>query len=117
MPTEVKDPGKLRHRGTIEAPVRTQGNLGQAVITGRTVIADRIPLLVEELAGRDLEQARQLQADVTIKVTLRWRPGILTTMRLVWHDQGTDRTLSILAPPINPDGKRFWLELMCKEPK
>jgi SPP1 family predicted phage head-tail adaptor len=113
----VDDPGKLRHRASIVAPATTQGGLGQETVTAWSPIADatRIPVRVTELAGRELYTARQLQADVTMEVKLRWREGVTSKMRVTWHDRDADRTLLILGPPINRDGKKRWMFLLCKE--
>ncbi len=91
--------------------------MGQRKLSSWTDVASRIPIRVTELAGRELYNAQQVQADITIEVRLRWREGVASTMRLVWHDGSTDRPLAILAPPTNPDGRKRWMHLMCKEQK
>lgn len=107
--------GRLRHRVTIERANETQDGLGQAVSTW-VAFAQRVPALVEELSGRELWNAQQIQADLTMSVSLRWLDGVKSKMRLIWHDKAGDRTLSIEVPPRNPDGRKRDMVLLCKEP-
>lgn len=104
-----------RHRVTIEEPVETQGSKGQAVRSW-TALYERVPALVTELAGRELFNAQQIQADITHQIVLHFLPAITAKMRVVWHDGQTDRTLSLLSKPLNPDGRRRKLILQAKEP-
>lgn len=111
------NPGKLRHRITIQRPRVTQGPLGQASSTTWDTVADRIGANVLELSGRDLLNAQQMQSDITIKIETRWLDGINTRMRVLWHDKEGDRTLAIEVPPLNPDCRKRYMTLMCKQPE
>ncbi len=108
--------GHLRHRCTIQTWTETEGDLGQAVKTPQT-FKYRVPFRVVELMGRELFNAQQMQPDSTIAAIARWIPGVTSKMQLVWHDGDDSRTLAIAAPPINPDGKKRWMVLLCKEGK
>ncbi len=108
--------GRLRHRCTIQTWSTTEGAQGQDVRVPVTLHA-RVAMRVNELTGRELYNAQQIQPDITMEVESRFITNVTSKMQLIWHDGTTDRTLAIEAPPINPDGKRRWMLLMCKEPK
>lgn len=107
--------GELRHRATIESAVVTADEHGQDETTW-TIFARRLPVKVFEQGSREVFLAQQIKADITHLVKARWMAGIVGKMRLIWHDGTTDRTLSIEGGAINPDGKRVWMHLTCKEP-
>lgn len=106
--------GELRHRITIQNCTVTQNDHGQDETTW-TNYASRVPARVFEEGSREFWTAQQTKADITALVKLRWMAGVLSKMRVIWHDGATDRTLGIEGPPINPDGKREYMHLMCKE--
>lgn len=108
--------GALRHRITIQTPTETEGTKGQPVIVWKP-FRQRIAAEVRALSGAELFNAQQTQADVTFSVSLRWFYGVTSKMRILWHDSPCDRTLAILVPPINPDGKKVEMRLLCKEPE
>ncbi|MFJ5713119.1 phage head closure protein [Neobacillus sp. NPDC093127] len=66
---------------------------------------------IKPLQGREYFWAKQVHAELTIKVTIRYRTEILPSMRIKYGE----RTLEIIAPPINIDEKNCFLELLCKE--
>jgi len=106
--------GKLRHRVTVWTNTETEGNNGQPVLTP-LALNRRLPAHVKQLSGRELFNAQQMQSDITHEVSLRWLRGVTSKEFLVWHDGGNERTLNILTPPTNPDGKREEMILMCSE--
>lgn len=65
---------------------------------------------IKPLAGRELWQAQQVQADVTHAVRLRYRRGVDATMEL--DLQG--RRLKIVAV-LNIEERNRTLELLCQE--
>lgn len=106
--------GKLRHRVTIEEGIVTLNDHGQEETVWQQ-FAPRLPACVVELSGRELWNAQQIKPDITLRVELRWLPGVTSKMRLKWHDCERERTLEIAAPPINPDGRKREMHLLCKE--
>lgn len=71
---------------------------------------------VRPLAGRELEWARQVDARISHKVTLRYIPGLSTTWRLVMpaRYEAQDRYFQVVSA-INVDERDRELELMCTE--
>lgn len=109
--------GMLRHRGTFQKAENTTNSQGQ-VTTDWANVAARVPVKVGGDGKQEVLRAfsQQVQSDVLYQVTLRWRNDIDNGMRFVWHDEIGDRTMSITSRPIDPDGKKNWMILVCKEP-
>ena len=106
--------GMLRHRVTVETPTVTQNYHGESVVTWSS-FAVRVPAHVEQLSGRALLNAQQIQPDISLAVTMRYISSVTADMRIKWHDGTTNRTLNLVGPPINPDGKRIELVMNCTE--
>lgn len=100
--------GALRHRVTLEAPVRTPDEGGAATITWTSL--GSVFARIEPTAGREIEQADGIAARVTHKVLIRHRPDVTAAMRLV---EGT-RVLEIRAV-LDLDGRRRWMQCLCEE--
>jgi len=69
-------PGKLRHRITVEKPIEEQDAAGQLKITGWTAIASRISGEVLPDRAGEFFEARQVQATTNAMIRMRYRPGI-----------------------------------------
>ena len=65
---------------------------------------------VEPLRGRALFQASQTYSEVSYKITIRYQPGILPNMRILYKD----KTFHIISV-INIKEQNRYLEIMCKE--
>ena len=75
--------GKLRHRITIEQPGLTQDPVTGEMIAGWTVFADKVPASVEPLSARDFIAAQSGQSEISARIVIRYRPGVLPTMRII----------------------------------
>ncbi|MEY5100970.1 MAG: hypothetical protein RJA36_3689 [Pseudomonadota bacterium] len=64
----------------------------------------------EPLRGRDFFAAAQAQASVSARFTIRWRDDLPARLRVLWRGQAYD----VQGEPIDIDGRRAWLELMCQ---
>ena len=100
--------GMLRHRVTIEQKVPTRDTFGGEVETW-TLVAT-VWASVEPLQGREYLAARQLQAELTTRIRIRRRTGILPQMRVVWGSHTYD-----IQAVIEPESGRRELQLMCTE--
>lgn len=106
------DPGKLRHRVTIQQRRHVQDGLGG---TGRDELWDDVGTFwaaVMPLRGREYLDGLRVEAELTHKVMIRYQPGIsiLQDMRAVFGD----RVLNIESVA-NVDERNEWLELRCRE--
>lgn len=65
---------------------------------------------VEPLRGREFFAAKELNADITLRIRVRYRDGITPKMRLVDGDH-----IYLIQAVINPEMRGIELQLMCQE--
>lgn len=74
--------GRLRHRVKIQAKPQSQDDWGEPL----EQFVDRwtgVPADIEALSGQELWTAQQVQANVNTKITIRYRKGVTSQMRVV----------------------------------
>lgn len=92
---------RYRHRVAVQAKVETQDpTTGDITHTWQTVELESasssgiplsaVPAEVLRGPGREFDAANEKQAETTARIQLRWFPGLLPTMRLVWQGQPFD---------------------------
>lgn len=105
----MDDPGKLRHRITIEAQSTTStSELGQPVenfTTQATVWAS-----INQLSGREGHYARQMQPDATHKIIIRGGQTVTPAHRLL-HEGRYFNVLSVK----RLDERDFYSEITASE--
>jgi head-tail adaptor len=112
--------GSLIHRVTVQALTEASDGHDGVVATWADTERLRLAALVEPLAGRDLDRARQVDPRASHRVTLRFWGSYVTDLvggrsRLVFHDGDVgDRTLEIVEPPRETE-HRVALAMTCKE--
>ena len=102
--------GKLRKRITIQQSVITRDEYGAEIKTWTTFISGWGS--VEPLRGREYLEARQLQADIDMRIRMRVQKNKrpLPGMRVIYDE----RTLEIISViEVNEAGRE--LQLMCRE--
>ncbi|URD41439.1 phage head closure protein [Pseudomonas sp. BYT-5] len=92
--------GKLRHRIDIQelVPVRDPVTLEFGEPEWVTHW-EKCPARVEPLSARDLVAAQAAQSEATARMVIRYRPGVLSTMRIVYRGE----VYSIEGPPLEDD--------------
>ncbi len=98
----------LNQRIRLDQRVKGVNSRGEVTYTWAPLItlwAQAIPL-----RGRDFFAAAQTQSEITTRFRIRYRTGIDETMRVVWKGVLYD----IKAPPMEVDGAREWIDLLCK---
>lgn len=104
------EPGKLRHRVAIErnqeTPDADTGAMVPAWVPVATVWAS-----VEPLSGREFVAAQAVQANVSVRIVVRYRPDITPAMRIV-HGGKVHNIAAVLA---DKDSGREYLTLMCDQ--
>ena len=98
--------GRLTERVTLQARQGTQNALGEAV--GAWVDIATVWAEVAPLRGREYFASGQMQSTVEVKVTIRNRPDVVPTMRVV-HRGVPHEIVSVIDPKSEGEG----LELMC----
>lgn len=102
--------GEMRERVTLQSPSRTPDGAGGANVawtSGASVWAK-----VEERRGQERLAGERLAAEAAFALTIRYRSGISTQMRVLWNT----RVLNIVSLR-DPDGRKRFLELTCEEEK
>jgi SPP1 family predicted phage head-tail adaptor len=100
--------GQFRHRIKIQRYTAVQNSLGEEE---KTWVDDcKIWASVEPLKGREFFKAQTINAEVTTKITIRYREGISSKMRVVFEGRNFD-ILSVM----KVEERKKEIELMCKE--
>lgn len=79
--------GRLRHRVTIEQKVITRDPDTGAPITTWQPFATDIAAEVVPLSAKEFIAAQAMQSQVSARITLRYRPGLLAAMRITFRGQ------------------------------
>jgi SPP1 family predicted phage head-tail adaptor len=79
--------GGLRHRVTIQALSLVQDPESGEMITDWVDVWTKVPARFEYLNGRELLAAQAVQSEVTARITIRHRPGVLATMRGIYRGE------------------------------
>lgn len=103
--------GDLRHRIEIGRYVQGEDQWGDPLPAQWERVCE-VWAAVEALSGQLYFQARQTAEQSDHRITIRWRQGIEPGM-VVRHD-GQEFTIQAV---LDRDGKRQWLELICREVK
>ncbi len=100
--------GKLNKRVTIQDKSASQNSYGEEVITWTDFA--KVWAAVEPLRGREFLEGKQITAEVSTRIRIRYRSGILPEMRVVYGSIIYD-----IHPPINLDECNREIHLMCQE--
>ena len=100
--------GDMGRRITIQARGAGADSYGQQVSTWADVLTCWAS--IEPIDGRELLTAKSINAEVSHRVVVRYRAGIIAAMRVVY--QG--RFFNILSV-IDPDTAHVALHLLCSE--
>lgn len=99
--------GNLRHRIEIQHQVHGEDEWGNHVFEWQTFA--KVWAEVLDLKGREFWQAVSVASEVTVRVRIRYLPGLEASMRVL-HE---GRVLEI-DHIIDPDGRKRTLQLLCK---
>lgn len=75
--------GKLRHRVTLQRPVKTQNPATGAIINGWADVATLWASVVD-LSAREFVAAQAGQSEVTTRITIRWRDDVTSKHRILY---------------------------------
>lgn len=103
--------GDLTNRILIQRPVDTgrRNQVGEPEIIWADVCT--VWAAVEPVRGREYWAAQQVNGEATVRIRMRYRPGIDRTMRVLFGG----RILQLISPPINVQERNVELQLMCVE--
>ncbi|WP_434565155.1 phage head closure protein [Thermoanaerobacterium thermosaccharolyticum] len=100
--------GKLRHRATIQQLVNIDDGAGGSIETWQDIVT--VWAAIEPLRGNERYTAQQVQSTLSHKVTIRYREGIKSQMRLTYKGRIFDIVSAIDIKELHQ-----WLELLCSE--
>lgn len=100
--------GDLRHRVTIEEKSVVRDGYGGEEITWSTVAT--VWAAVEPLRGREFLEGHSLEAAVDTRIRIRYRSGLLPSMRVTWGSHAYD-----VQAVLEIQSKRREIHLMCGE--
>ncbi len=102
--------GKLRYRVSFQEPVKTQNPLTGATVNSWQEIqklwADVVPL-----SAREFIAAQATQAEITTRITIRFRSDITSKHRIVYGN----KIFNIEGVLPDPESGRDYLTLPCSE--
>jgi SPP1 family predicted phage head-tail adaptor len=79
--------GKLRHRITFESPGLSQDPESGEMLPGWSPVWKDVPAAVEPLSAKDLIAAQAGQSEATARIVIRYRAGVVPTMRILHRGQ------------------------------
>lgn len=81
---------RLRHRVDIELKDQTQDPVTGEVTYDWVTFLANVPAEVLTGAGNEKNVSGSKYADTTARINMRWFPGLLPTMRIVWEGREFD---------------------------
>ena len=100
--------GNLRHRIKFQRPPGELDEYNEP--EGDWVDVTNVWADVKGLNGKEKLVALQVQGEITHEITIRYRTDITPDMRAVCGTRIFDIT-----PPVDPDGRKCELRILCKE--
>lgn len=98
----------MRHRVTVQAPIKTIATSGQSTKEWKPWVANE-PAEYVETGGGEHVRGKQIEAGIDAIFRVNYRKGYCPEMRLIWNEQ----TYGIVrCAPV--DGLNRFLELHCK---
>lgn len=70
---------------------------------------------IEPLSGREYWQAAQSQSESSLKIIIRYIPGVTSRTRILYNGLEGQKTYEMRSPPINLMEANRYLQLMCRE--
>lgn len=104
--------GSLRHRITFQAAGQVQDPDSGEMLDGWETIWEKVPASVEPLSARDLIAAQAGQSEASGRMVIRYRAGILPTMRILYRGG----IYNIQGPPLpDPDSGLEYLTILVSK--
>ena len=101
--------GKLRHKITVQTSTDTLNGYGEPVeswATYKTLMSS-----IQTTGAREFDELNKTHGELSHLVKVRHVQGITSKMRIIFDN----RTLEIIAPPINIYSADKTLNILCKE--
>lgn len=106
--------GRLRHRVDLERLVSEQDSNGDITETF-VLMATNVAAEIAPLSAREALIAKQVESKMSAKITIRDRPGIDHTWRVVHTVRGVVTYYNVEGVIKDPDTGIEWLTLPCSQ--
>jgi len=103
-------PGKLRHRLTLEEPLQTQNATTGEITTSWLEVA-KVWAAIEPLSVREFTASASEVSKITTRITIRYRAGVTDEMRL--YDASKDVYYDIHGVLSDKNSGMEYLSLPC----
>lgn len=101
--------GQLRHRVDFQTFGQVQDPSSGEMVPGWTTVWAKVPASVTPLSARDLIAAQAAQSEASARIVIRYRAGVLPTMRIIHRGEVYD----IKGPALpDPDSGREYLTIL-----
>jgi len=100
---------RLRHRITIQVQSTTRDSYNQPVDTWTTFAT--VWANIVQKSSREFYSAQKINAEITELFVIRYLPGLLSNMRVIFDN----RYFDIIGPPIIPREIKTQMQIICKE--
>lgn len=100
--------GKLRHQITIEQVTETQSTTGMTAETWSEFAT--VWAAVEPLRGREFFASKQIQAEISTRIRIRYLAGITPKMRVLFGTR-----VYLIDSVIDAEERHIEMQLMCRE--
>lgn len=101
--------GSLNKRIILQSMTKVGDGMGG--FTESDVDMDTVWAAIWPTSGNDQIQSMQPVGTITHKIRIRYRRDIRTS----WKIKFGNRYFAIVSPPINPNERNEWLDLLCRE--
>lgn len=101
--------GDLRHRIAIQSTALIQDAQTGEMVEGWVTLWEKVPASVRPLSARDLIAAQASQSEATSRIVIRYRAGVLSTMRILYRGD----VYNMQGPPLpDPDSGLDYLTIL-----
>jgi len=101
--------GKLRHRIDFQMLGDVQDPSSGEMVPGWATVWEKLPAYVTPLSARELIAAQAAQSEASARIMIRYRAGVLPTMRIIFRADVYD----IKGPPLpDPDSGLEYLTIL-----
>lgn len=104
--------GRFRHRVTIQAKTVGRDSAG-GMTESWTNFATKVPAAIDAVTGGESVSSQQITAKITTEISIRWRPGVTETMRVL-HKADVYNVVGVL--PDSETGRKI-ITLLCVQRK
>ena len=103
------DVGNLNKRITLQQSTRASDGMGGFTLAWADVAT--IWGAIWPVSATEQIQSMQTVGNITHRIRIRYR----SVLKSSWRIKYGNRYFAIVAPPINPEERNEWLDILCKE--